>query len=122
MNASPLPARTKPSGRGNWLLQWRADQRKTIYLCALVLGSCAYVLVIYILKLWGEYKAQTPGHPPLFGDFFALWSYAKIASAHPATSASLKESAMLVVLVHRNPAGTGASATGRKRSLVRGKT
>jgi hypothetical protein len=85
MNASPLPARTKPSGRGNWLLQWRADQRKTIYLCALVLGSCAYVLVIYILKLWGEYKAQTPGHPPLFGDFFALWSYAKIASAHPAT-------------------------------------
>jgi hypothetical protein len=83
VNAVPLPALTKSSSRGAWLLQWRADQRKTIYLCALVLGSCAFFLLIYLLKMWGEYKGQTPGHPPRFIDFFALWSYANIAGVHP---------------------------------------
>jgi hypothetical protein len=34
--------------------------------------------------IWEAYKARTPGHPPAFIDFFALWSYAKIAGAHPA--------------------------------------
>jgi hypothetical protein len=83
VNAVPLPALTKSSSRGAWLLQWRADQRKTIYLCALVLGSSALFLLIYLLRIWGEYKGQTPGHPPRFVDFFALWSYANIAGVHP---------------------------------------
>jgi alpha-1,2-mannosyltransferase len=83
VKAVALPALTKSFSRRAWLLRWRAGQRKTIYLCALVLGSCAFVLLVYLLKLWDEYKGQTPGHPPPFGDFIALWSYAKIASAHP---------------------------------------
>jgi hypothetical protein len=73
----------KSSNRGAWLLEWRAGQRKTVYLCALVLGSCAFIFVIGLLKLWGEYEGQTPGHPARFTDFFALWSYGKIAGAHP---------------------------------------
>jgi hypothetical protein len=85
VNALPPPMVMKSSGRGAWLLKWNADQRKTVYLCMLVLGSCAFILAIYVLKIWTEYNGQTPGHPAHFGDFFALWSYAKIASAHPAT-------------------------------------
>jgi Glycosyltransferase family 87 len=69
---------------GRWvpLLQWRADQRKTIYLCLLILGLCALVFVIYIQKIWAEYESHTPGHPAPFGDFFAIWSYAKIAGTY----------------------------------------
>jgi hypothetical protein len=83
VNAVPPPDLTKSSHRGAWPIEWRAGQPKTVLLCALVLGSCAFLLVICLLKLWGEYKSQVPGHPPRFTDFFALWSYAKIASAHP---------------------------------------
>jgi hypothetical protein len=72
-------------GRGAWLLHWRADSRKTIYLCAFVLGACALVLIVYGEMIWAEHSKQTPGHPARLGDFFALWSYAKIASTHPAT-------------------------------------
>jgi hypothetical protein len=93
VNAVPLPALTKSSSRGAWLLQWRAGQRKTIYLCMLVLGSCALFLLVYLLKIWAEYEDQTPGHPARFVDFFSLWSYAKIASTHPV--AELYDSATL---------------------------
>jgi hypothetical protein len=79
-----LPTPMSLSGRCAWLLRWRADQRKTIYLCALVLASCAAFLVIYLQKMWLEYNGQLPGYPDPFGDFFALWSYAKIASTHSA--------------------------------------
>jgi hypothetical protein len=65
------------------LLRWQAGERKTIYLCALVLGAGALVSIIYLQRAWREYTAGTPGHPPEFGDFFALWSYAKIAAEHP---------------------------------------
>ena len=83
LNAAPTPKLTPSSAWVAWLGQWRTDQRKTIYLCALVLGSCAAFSLIYLLKIWGGYQAQLPGHPPQFVDFFALWSYANIASAHP---------------------------------------
>jgi Glycosyltransferase family 87 len=73
----------KSSSRGAWLLRWSANQRKTIYLFALVLASCWFFLLIYFLQIWHAYKVQSPGY--LFNDFFSLWSYAKIASAHPAT-------------------------------------
>jgi len=85
MNDTRLPVVAKAFGRGAWLLRWRAGERKTVYLCALVLGSSAFVLLIYVQKIWAEYIDQAPGHPAPFGDFFALWSYAKIVSAHPAT-------------------------------------
>jgi hypothetical protein len=73
----------KPPSSSAWLLRWRPGQRKTIYLGALVLGAGALVLVIYLQKIWTDYEGRTPGHPPAFGDFFALWSYAKIATAYP---------------------------------------
>jgi len=79
-----LPDRRRaPRWRGS-LLQWRSDERKTFYLCSLVLGACAFVSLIYVQEIWGSYAARSSGHPPPFGDFFALWSYAKIATAHPA--------------------------------------
>lgn len=68
---------------GTWLLQWRTGQRKTIYLCMAILGLCAFVAVIHGVKIWAEYKGQTPGHPSGFGDFLALWSYGDIVASHP---------------------------------------
>ncbi len=84
MNDIRLPVVTELSNVDTWPLRWQYGERKTIYLCALVLGSGAFVLLIYIQKIWAEYADQTLGHPAPFGDFFALWSYAKIVSAHPA--------------------------------------
>ena len=86
VNAVAPPVLTPASGRGAWLLRWRAGERKTFYLCALVLGSSAFVLLIYMQTIWAEFIGQIPGQPPPFGDFFALWSYAKIASAQPAAA------------------------------------
>ena len=83
MNSVPPPALKKSSGRSAWLFQWRADQRKTIYLCAFVLGLCAFFLLFYVQLIWDDYKNRPPGTLSHFGDFLALWSYAKIASAHP---------------------------------------
>ena len=85
MNDIRQPVVAKASGRRAWLLRWRAGERKTVYLCALILGSSAFVLLIYVQKIWAEYVDQAPGHPAPFGDFFALWSYAKIVGAYPAT-------------------------------------
>jgi hypothetical protein len=62
---------------------WYPDQRKTIYLCAVVLGLGAFFMVTYARIIWGVYKAQPPEQLPIYGDFFALWSYAKIIAAHP---------------------------------------
>jgi hypothetical protein len=73
-----------PPARRAWLLQWPASQRKTIYLCMAILGACGFVMMIYGLKIWADYKGQTAGHPPEFGDFLALWSYGKIIAGHPA--------------------------------------
>jgi hypothetical protein len=71
-----------PSGRA-WLARWRAGQRKTICLGASLWGLAVFLALIYFQKIWSDYQGQTPGHPPAFGDFFALWSYAKIATDHP---------------------------------------
>lgn len=51
----------------------------------LVLGTCAFVLLLYMQKTWGGFQSQSTGHPAPLNDFFALWSYAKILAAHPAT-------------------------------------
>ena len=59
------------------------DQRKTIYLCALVTAVCMAFLMHYLLFIWRSYLSQTPGHPPIYGDFFALWSYAQLTNDHP---------------------------------------
>ena len=85
MNAASPPARPTSSGRGAWLLQWRAGERKTVYLCAAILGIGTFVLVLHVVKIWAAFTAQAPGQSADLNEFFALWSYAKIASAHPAT-------------------------------------
>lgn len=85
MTVFPLPIFARTPKSADWLLRWGSGERKTIYLCAIVLGSCALVLLVYLQKAWSQYQAQTAGHPALFGDFFALWSYAKILTTHQAT-------------------------------------
>lgn len=40
-------------------------------------------MIIYAQIIWAAYKEQVPGHLPIYGDFFALWSYAKIIAVHP---------------------------------------
>jgi hypothetical protein len=77
---------TGPSTRFAWLLQWKAGQRKTVYLCMVTLASCTLVMMLYGLKIWTDYAGRTPDNPPEFGDFFALWSYGKIIAGHPASS------------------------------------
>lgn len=61
-----------------------------------LLAASAFVLLVYVQKIRADFLSETPGHPAAFGDFFALWSYARIAAAHPATelydSASLDAS------------------------------
>lgn len=84
MNVLSLPALARTLKKADWLC-WGFGQRKTIYLCALVFGVCALVLLVYLQKAWSQYQAETPGHPAHFGDFFAVWSYAKILAAHPAS-------------------------------------
>jgi hypothetical protein len=41
-------------------------------------------MIVYFDKIWTDYAATTTGRPPVFGDFFALWSYGKIAGTHSA--------------------------------------
>jgi hypothetical protein len=78
------PVSTDP--RGSWprLLQWRPNQPKTIGLCTLLLALCLLVMIVYLDRIWTDYTGHTTGRSPGFGDFFALWSYAKIARTHPA--------------------------------------
>ncbi len=43
---------------GAWLPRWRVGERKTVYLCALVLGWSALVLLVYVRKVWAEFIGQ----------------------------------------------------------------
>ena len=93
MNAIQPTAPTQTFQNQTMPTGWRVGQRKTIYLCALVLGICALFTIFYARIIWGAYKDQIPGHLPIYGDFFALWSYAKLIAAHPV--AELYDSALL---------------------------
>ncbi|MET3837940.1 glycosyltransferase family 87 protein [Bradyrhizobium sp. OAE829] len=66
------------------LLQWRADDRKTGYLCTLLLVSCGIFLAVMVYVTWSVNVTQAT-NGELSSDFFALWSYAKIASEYSAT-------------------------------------
>lgn len=79
----PTPVSIKSFSRGAWL-QWGAYQRKTIYLFVFVIAPCAFFFLFALLRTWHKVQAAVPGHLPDFNDFFSLWSYAKIAGAHPA--------------------------------------
>lgn len=63
--------------------RWGIDQRLIIYLCAIVLGIVLFFFMLYMRIIWNVYTDSRPGHPPPFGDFFPLWSYAKTATMHP---------------------------------------
>jgi Glycosyltransferase family 87 len=80
-----LPPVSNRGRKDAWLLQWRPGERKTVYLCMLMLGVCLFVLIVYLQRIFSDYSGHATGRPPAFGDFFALWSYAKIVSLHPAT-------------------------------------
>ncbi len=58
--------------------RWGALERKTGLLIAVLAGCFASYLVIYLVVTLHR------GERYPFGDFFALWSYAKIAIGHPA--------------------------------------
>ena len=79
-----IACQPKTSNHGAWLQKWKAGQRKTVYLCALVLGASTLVSILFLEKIWASYIVQSPGHPPMFNDFFALWSYSAIARSNPA--------------------------------------
>ncbi len=64
---------------------WTAFQHRTILLCMAVFSFSAIFLISYLRIIFDQYSAQTPGHPASYVDFFALWSYAKIASTNGAT-------------------------------------
>jgi alpha-1,2-mannosyltransferase len=57
---------------------WEAYERKTGLLVAVLLGAFLSYLAIYL------FVTLHRGERYPFGDFFALWSYAKIAIGHPA--------------------------------------
>lgn len=73
----------RSSANQAWYRAWRPGERKTVYLGAFVLAVCGLVFTVYMRKAWDEYRAQTPGHPPNYGDFLALWSYATALADHP---------------------------------------
>ena len=60
------------------LTRWGIAERRTGLLCAVVLGVFISYLLLYL------FVTVTRTRPYPFGDFFALWSYAKFAIAHPA--------------------------------------
>ena len=60
------------------LATWRGGDPKTLWLCATMTGIFASFLV---LCLWAAVNRDVPYRS---GDFFGLWSCAKIMLAHPA--------------------------------------
>jgi hypothetical protein len=65
------------------IFEWKADQRKTKYLCWIIFIAC-YVFAIFIVyKMIYDLYFLTSGRPYAFGDFFSLWSFKEIARTHP---------------------------------------
>ena len=62
-----------------------SGQRKPIYFCASILSVSTVYFLINLGYIWGQYRNQVPGHPAAYLDYFALWSYPKIASTNSVT-------------------------------------
>lgn len=56
--------------------RWKPGERRSGRLIAVLAGACLSYLLLY------AFVTLHRGQPYPFGDFFALWSYAKIAIAH----------------------------------------
>jgi hypothetical protein len=63
---------------------WRPSDRKTVYVCAVVLSVAIFFAIACLWATWRSYLRQTPAHPAPFGDFLALWSYAEVLARFPA--------------------------------------
>jgi len=63
---------------------WYPDQRRTIYLCAVVLMGATFFTLLYAQIIWKLYQTRSATHLPHYTDFFALWSYAQVVFHHPA--------------------------------------
>jgi Glycosyltransferase family 87 len=77
-----LPFRGVTALTGDWLVDWRSTDRKTIYLYASWFFGSSLFLLLYTVKSTQVYLALAPGQHPTFGDFSALWSYGQILVAH----------------------------------------
>lgn len=62
--------------------EWQPRDTKSVVLCAALAVICGTLLVTYVEKILVGYHA---GSTKAFGDFFALWSYGRIAATHPAS-------------------------------------
>jgi Glycosyltransferase family 87 len=78
-----IPAATATGGsrRTPWS-RWNVTDTKTLVLCCVLGTVCGFIWVLYAQGIIGAFGSNdSEAH----GDFFALWSYGKIAAAHPAT-------------------------------------
>ena len=62
----------------SWGGSWTAQDRKTRWFCGLLIGT----VLCYLFIMFKVDQNSGKGHP--FGDFFAIWSYAKIMLSKPA--------------------------------------
>jgi hypothetical protein len=78
-----MPPCVPPRSPAGWLLRWEPHAPKTVCLCASVLAVCAFCLTDIIRAQFHDLAGPALARSAAFGDFFALWSYARIARAHP---------------------------------------
>lgn len=62
-------------------LHWRPGEAKTVALCLVLATVCGFVAFLYAERNIAAFASSSS---EAHGDFFALWSYAKIVAAHPA--------------------------------------
>ena len=65
------------------IVEWKAEQSKTKYLCWLIFIIFEILLILLIAKMLYNFRSLPPGKPFAFGDFLAFWSYQEIARTHP---------------------------------------
>lgn len=64
-----------------WPLGWRAGDIRTVVLFLVLMAFCGVLFLSFVKIILGR---QDLGLSRALGDFFALWSYGRIAGAHPA--------------------------------------
>lgn len=62
---------------------WYPTQFRTVATLVFCLTVAALFFKMMVTKIWMWSADATPGHPVTYGDFFALWSYARVAALYP---------------------------------------
>lgn len=62
---------------------WYPAQFRTAMTLVLCLAIAGFLFKMMLTKIWMWSAAATPSHPVTYGDFFALWSYAKVTALYP---------------------------------------